>query len=125
MLDGQFHFESHWESLEALAKMGFKVNPHRKKLAGLDEVLDFYRHWEAQRETLPYEIDGLVVKGDSVPQQKSLGWTAKAPRWAIAFKFAAQQPETDVEDINRSVGRTGALTPGAFPREVNIPGVTG
>ncbi len=124
MVDGKFHFQSHWESLEALAKMGFKVNPHRKKLAGLDEVLDFYRHWEAQRESLPYEIDGLVVKVDSVPQQKSLGWTAKAPRWAIAFKFAAQQAETVVEDINVSVGRTGALTPVAFLRGVNIAGVT-
>src|SRR5216683_473875 len=124
LVDGQFHFESHWESLEALAKMGFKVNPHRKKFAGLDELLDFYRHWEAQRESLPYEIDGLVVKVDSVRQQQSLGWTAKAPRWAIAFKFAAQQAETVVEDINVSVGRTGALTPVAFLRGVNIAGVT-
>src|SRR5216684_4621062 len=124
LVDGQSHFESHWESLEALAKMGFKVNPHRKKLAGLDEVLDFYRHWEGNRESLPYEIDGLVVKVDSVRQQKSLGWTAKAPRWAIAFKFAAQQAETVVEDINVSVGRTGALTPVAFLRAVIIAGVT-
>jgi DNA ligase (NAD+) len=73
---------------------------------------------------LPYEIDGLVIKVDSVRQQKSLGWTAKAPRWAIAFKFAAQQAETVVEDINVSVGRTGALTPVAFLRGVNIAGVT-
>jgi DNA ligase (NAD+) len=124
LVDGQFHFESHWESLEALAKMGFKVNPHRKKLAGLDEVLDFYRNWEGNRESLPYEIDGLVVKVDSVRQQKSLGWTAKAPRWAIAFKFAAQQAETVVDDINVSVGRTGTLTPVAFLRGVNIAGVT-
>lgn len=124
LVDGQFHFESHWESLEALKKMGFKVNPHAKKFAGLDELLEFYRHWEAQRESLPYEIDGLVVKVDSVRQQQSLGWTAKAPRWAIAFKFAAQQAETVVEDINVFVGRTGALTPVAFLRAVNIAGVT-
>src|SRR5437667_328222 len=124
LVDGQFHFESHWESLEALKKMGFKVNPHAKKFAGLDELLEFYRHWEAQRESLPYEIDGLVVKVDSVRQQQLLGWTAKAPRWAIAFKFAAQQAETVVEDISVSVGRTGALTPVAFLRAVNIAGVT-
>jgi len=124
LVDGQFHFESHWESLEALKKMGFKVNPHAKKFAGLDELLEFYRHWEEQRESLPYEIDGLVVKVDSVRQQQSLGWTAKAPRWAIAFKFAAQQAETVVEDINVFVGRTGALTPVAFLRAVNIAGVT-
>jgi DNA ligase (NAD+) len=124
LVDGQFHFESHWESLEALKKMGFKVNSHAKKFAGLDELLEFYRHWEAQRESLPYEIDGLVVKVDSVRQQQSLGWTAKAPRWAIAFKFAAQQAETVVEDINVFVGRTGALTPVAFLRAVNIAGVT-
>jgi len=124
LVDGRFHFESHWESLEALKKMGFKVNPHAKKFAGLDELLEFYRHWEEQRESLPYEIDGLVVKVDSVRQQQSLGWTAKAPRWAIAFKFAAQQAETEVEDINVFVGRTGALTPVAFLRAVNIAGVT-
>jgi DNA ligase (NAD+) len=124
LVDGQFHFESHWESLEALKKMGFKVNPHAKKFSGLDELLEFYRHWEAERESLPYEIDGLVVKVDSVRQQQSLGWTAKAPRWAIAFKFAAQQAETVVEDISVSVGRTGALTPVAFLRAVNIAGVT-
>ncbi len=124
LVDGKFHFESHWESLEALKKMGFKVNLHAKKFDGLDELLDFYRHWEAHRESLPYEIDGLVVKVDLVRQQEALGWTAKAPRWAIAFKFAAQQAETIVEDINVSVGRTGALTPVAFLRAVNIAGVT-
>jgi DNA ligase (NAD+) len=124
LVDGKFHFESHWESLEALKKMGFKVNLHAKKFDGLHELLDFYRHWEEHRESLPYEIDGLVVKVDSVRQQQALGWTAKAPRWAIAFKFAAQQAETVVEDISISVGRTGALTPVAFLRAVNIAGVT-
>ena len=111
LVDGQFHYDSHWESLEALAKMGFKVNPRRKKCAGLDDVLEFYREWEAKRETLPYEIDGVVLKVDSIRQQQALGWTAKAPRWAIAFKFAAQQAETVIEDIEVQVGRTGALTP--------------
>ncbi len=124
LVDGRFHYDSHWESLEALAKMGFKVNSHRKICAGLDEVLEFYRQWEAKRETLPYEIDGVVLKIDSVRQQQILGWTAKAPRWAIAFKFAAQQAETVIEDIEVQVGRTGALTPVASLKPVNIGGVT-
>jgi DNA ligase (NAD+) len=124
LVDGRFYCESHWESLEALVKMGFKVNPYRKKCAGLDDLLEFYRHWENKRESLPYEIDGVVVKVDSVKQQQSLGWTAKAPRWAIAFKFAAHQAETTIEDIQVYVGRTGALTPVAFLKPVNIGGVT-
>ncbi len=124
LVNGQTHFESQWESLATLEKMGFKVNPYRKKCAGLDELLEFYRQWETQRESLPYEIDGVVVKVDSVKQQHSLGWTAKAPRWAIAFKFAAPQAETLVDDIQVFVGRTGALTPVAFLKPVIIGGVT-
>jgi len=124
LVDGQPYFDSHWESLEALFKMGFKVNPRRKKCAGLDDVLEFYREWESKRETLPYEIDGVVLKVDSVRQQTALGWTAKAPRWAIAFKFAAQQAETVIEDIQVYVGRTGALTPVACLKPVSIGGVT-
>jgi DNA ligase (NAD+) len=124
LVDGRPYFDSHWESLEALAKMGFKVNTHRKKCADLDDVLQFYSHWEEKRETLPYEIDGIVLKVDSVPQQGALGWTAKAPRWAIAFKFAAHQAETTIEDIEINVGRTGALTPVACLTPVNIGGVT-
>jgi DNA ligase (NAD+) len=123
-VEGRFYCESHWESLEALVKMGFKVNPYRKKCAGLDDLLEFYQHWENKRESLPYEIDGVVVKVDSVKQQQALGWTAKAPRWAIAFKFAAHQAETSIEDIQVYVGRTGALTPVAFLKPVNIGGVT-
>src|SRR5580658_9981354 len=91
LVDGQFVRDSHWESLEELSSMGFKVNSHRKRCTGLDDVLEFYRHWESKRESLAYEIDGVVVKVDSVPQQLQLGWTAKAPRWAIAFKFPAHQ----------------------------------
>ena len=124
LVEGQFYYPSHWESLEALNKLGFKVNLFRKKCANLDELLEFYRHWESKRETLPYEIDGVVVKVDSVKQQLALGWTAKAPRWAIAFKFAAHQAETAIQDIQVYVGRTGALTPVAFLKPVNLAGVT-
>jgi DNA ligase (NAD+) len=124
LVDGQFLRESHWESLEELSRMGFKVNSHRKKCAGLDEVLEFYRHWGSKRNSLAYEIDGVVVKVDSVPQQRLLGWTAKAPRWAIAFKFPAHQEQTVVENIGVQVGRTGTLTPVAHLKAVNLSGVT-
>jgi DNA ligase (NAD+) len=124
LVDGRFHFDSHWESLEALANMGFKVNPRRKKCSGLDELLDFCREWESKRESLPYQIDGVVVKVDSVRQQQTLGWTAKAPRWAIAFKFPAEQRPTTIENIEVQVGRTGTLTPVAHLAPVVVGGVT-
>src|SRR5579871_6909942 len=117
-LDGQ------WEALESLREMGFKVNPYRKLCADIGEVLDFCAHWEARRDELPYEIDGVVVKVDSVAQQQRLGFTAKAPRWAIAFKYAARQAVTTVEGIEVQVGRTGALTPVARLKPVEVGGVT-
>jgi DNA ligase (NAD+) len=112
-----------WESLETLHKMGFKVNAHRKKCAGIEELVAFCKEWEEKRDSLPLEIDGVVAKVDSVEQQTKLGWTAKAPRWAIAFKFPAQQAQTLVEDITVNVGRTGAVTPTAMFKPVNIGGV--
>jgi DNA ligase (NAD+) len=115
---------SHWESLEKLAAAGFKVNPHRKKCSGLEELQDFIREWETKRESLPYEIDGVVAKIDSIEQQQRLGWTAKAPRWAIAFKYPARQSSTVLENIEVQVGRTGALTPVAHLKPVSIGGVT-
>jgi DNA ligase (NAD+) len=124
LIDGQPAFDSHWESLETMARFGFKVNPHRRICADVEEVLEFCRDWEARREELPYEIDGVVVKIDSVPQQRQLGWTAKAPRWAIAFKYAARQAETVVESVEVQVGRTGALTPVARLKPVEVGGVT-
>jgi DNA ligase (NAD+) len=90
----------------------------------MDKVLEFCREWEAQREALPYEIDGVVLKVDSVEQQRQLGFTAKAPRWAIAFKYAARQVETEVTDITVQVGRTGALTPVANLAPRVVSGVT-
>ncbi len=124
LVDGAPHYESHWESLEALARMGFKVNPHRRLCRDAEEVIAFWQEWSEQRERLPYEIDGVVVKVDSTAQQRLLGWTAKAPRWAIAFKYAARQAETVVEDISVQVGRTGTLTPVAHLRPVEVGGVT-
>jgi DNA ligase (NAD+) len=124
LVHGKFHYDSHWESLEELARMGFKVNTHRRKCAGLEGVLEFYKSWGSKRESLNYEIDGIVVKVDSIRQQSLLGWTAKAPRWAIAFKFPAHQEQTVVESIEVQVGRTGTLTPVAHLKAVKIAGVT-
>ena len=108
MVDGKPYLESQWEALETLSAWGFKVNPNRRLCAGYDELRATCAEWEKLRETLPYEIDGVVAKVDSIPQQRGLGWTAKAPRWAIAFKFSARQAETLVENIGVQVGRTGA-----------------
>src|SRR6185437_15154873 len=97
--DGDSFLSSHHQSLEALEKAGFKVNPHRLLTSDLDNVLEFINKMEAQREKLPYEIDGIVVKVDSTKQWKQLGFTGKAPRWAIAYKYAARSGVTQIEDI--------------------------
>lgn len=116
--------ETHWENLEELDRLGFKVNPHRRRCHNAEEVLAFCAEWENKRETLPYEIDGVVVKVDSFARQQQLGWTSKAPRWAIAYKYAARQASTVVENIEVQVGRTGALTPVAHLQPVPVGGVT-
>ena len=124
LVDGERHYASHWESLEALVRMGFKVNPRRKLCKNVDELLAFCNEWESKRDDLPFEIDGVVAKIDSLAQQKRLGYTAKAPRWAIAYKYAARQAVTTVENIEVQVGRTGALTPVAHLDPVVVGGVT-
>jgi DNA ligase (NAD+) len=124
LADGQPAFDSHWTSLDELSRMGFKVNPHRQLCRGVEEVLAFCAGWEARRAELPYEIDGIVLKVDSVEQQRLLGFTARSPRWAIAYKFPARQAVTTVERIEVQVGRTGALTPVAHLKPVEVGGVT-
>jgi DNA ligase (NAD+) len=124
LVDGKAPFASQWQTLEWLASRGFKVNQHRRLCNSFDEVLTFCRAWEAQREQLPYEIDGVVIKVDSGDQQLALGWTARSPRWAIAFKYAARQAVTEIENIDVQVGRTGALTPVAHLKPVLVGGVT-
>jgi DNA ligase (NAD+) len=123
LVDGKPAMGSHWQSLEHLASLGFKVNPLRRLCASIDELIAFCNEFEQQRESLPFEIDGVVAKVDSIEQQRKLGYTAKAPRWAIAYKYAAREAETVVEDILVQVGRTGALTPVAVLREVEVGGV--
>jgi DNA ligase (NAD+) len=122
--EGRPAMDGQWQALEQLSKAGFKVNPHRKLCQSVDQVLAFCSEWEERREHLPYEIDGVVVKIDSVAQQQQLGFTAKAPRWAIAYKYPARQAITTVESIGVNVGRTGALTPVAFLKPVQVGGVT-
>src|SRR5215472_15541596 len=122
--EGRPVLDSHWQSLEELRRLGFRVNPHGKVCKSIDEVVGFCASWEVKREDLPYEIDGVVVKVDSVEQQRQLGVTAKAPRWAIAYKYPARQATTSVESIEVQVGRTGALTPVAHLKPVEVGGVT-
>ena len=124
LADGTAIFDSHWAALKALAAIGFRVSPHRARLRGLDELVVFRDKWLGQRESLPYEIDGLVFKVNSVKTQQRLGATSKAPRWSIACKPAAQQAETVVRDIEVQVGRTGAITPRAILEPVPVGGVT-
>ena len=121
---GGLAFDTHWAALEALATIGFKVSTGRARLRGVDEVAAFRDEWLGKRESLPYDIDGLVFKVDALALQQRLGATAKAPRWAIACKPAAQQAETVVRDIEVQVGRTGAVTPRAVLEPVFVGGVT-
>lgn len=115
---------THMEALELLRQLGLKVNPHAALCAGIDEVIAYCRRWEAARSDLPYEIDGVVVKVNPLHLYERLGTTAKTPRWAIAYKFAAEQATTVVERIEVNVGRTGAVTPMAILRPVRLAGTT-
>jgi len=124
LVDGHTIFDRHSEALKALLAAGFKVNPNHRLVHSIEEVWKFIGEWEAERETLPYETDGIVVKVDRVGLQQELGFTGKAPRWAIAFKYAARSGETQIEDIQVQVGRTGKLTPVAWLTPVPIGGTT-
>ena len=117
-------FESHWEVLEALTAAGFPVNPRSERCPDIEAVLDYARRLEAERDTLGYDADGVVVKVNNLEQQRRLGATSHHPRWAIAFKFAARQATTRVLDITINVGKTGALTPAASLEPVELAGVT-
>jgi DNA ligase (NAD+) len=124
LAEGRPIFERHSQVLKALQAVGFKVNPHHKLAHDLKQVMEFVNQTDAMRDKLPYEIDGVVVKVDRIGLQDELGFTGKAPRWAIAYKFAARAGETQIEDIFVSVGRTGKLTPVAALKPVSIGGTT-
>ncbi len=114
---------SQWELLETLREWGFRTNPNSRVCAGIDAVLDVVREWETQRHTLDYDTDGIVVKVNSRALQDELGQVSRSPRWAIAFKYPAEQARTVVREIRVQVGRTGALTPVAIMDPVEVGGV--
>ena len=122
--DGQTFFDRQSKAMDAMEMAGFKVNPNRKLAKNLDEVWKFIQSWEAKRESLPYEIDGIVIKVDRTAWQRELGFTGKAPRWAIAYKYAARGGVTKIENIVPQVGRTGKLTPVAWLTPIPIGGTT-
>src|SRR5438876_11817993 len=117
-------FATHWEKLALLRELGLRTNPHNELCETLEGVKDKYRRMLAMRHELPYEIDGSVIKVDSEDQRRRLGAVSRTPRWAIAYKFPAEEEATTIEDIFVSVGRTGALTPVAELKPVYVGGVT-
>ncbi|MGD6957516.1 NAD-dependent DNA ligase LigA [Rossellomorea aquimaris] len=121
---GDTGVNSHSEGLDKLESLGFKTNPERKQCATIEEVIDFVGKWTDQRPNLSYDIDGIVIKVNSLEQQKQLGTTAKSPRWAIAFKFPAEEVVTVLREIELSVGRTGVVTPTAILAPVRVAGTT-
>jgi len=124
LTNGRTYFDRHWQTLTALDHAGFKVNPNRKLVHSMSEVWEFIQQWEEKRDSLPYEIDGIVVKVDRTALQDELGFTGKAPRWAIAYKYAARAGITQLENVRWQVGRTGKLTPVAELAPVSIGGTT-
>lgn len=124
LVKGAEPFARHSQSLEALSKLGFKVNPNWRLCPSFEDVLAYIEHWESKRDKLDYEIDGIVVKVDDTRLWEELGSTAKSPRWAVAYKYAARQATTRVMDIRAQVGRTGTLTPVADLEPVDVGGVT-
>ena len=122
LVGSNFNFTTQFESLERARQMGFKVPKESKLCNTIDEVFEFINHWDHARHDLPYETDGVVVKVNSLYQQEELGFTAKAPRWAMAYKFKAEQVSTVLNEITYQVGRTGAITPVANLEPVELAG---
>jgi len=115
---------THWETMEYLKSLGFKTNPNNRLLNSIEQVAEFHHTWEAKRESLPYEADGIVVKVNQLALQERLGDVGREPRWSIAYKFAAVEATTLLKSIEISVGRTGTLNPYAVLEPVSVGGVT-
>lgn len=124
LLSTSIEFVSQSENLETLINLGFKVNKNYKVCRDINEVLEFCKYWEQRRKELPYEIDGVVIKINNLKQQEKLGSIAKSPRWAVAYKFKAEQSRTKLHKVRWQVGRTGALTPVADLEPVFLAGST-
>ena len=118
------YYKTHWESLEAVKKFGFHVCEHNKLCTSIEDVLEFIHIWEEKRFSLSYDIDGIVIKVNNYAQQQELGFTAKSPRWAISYKYKAQEVETVLDRVTYQVGRTGAVTPVANLHPVLLAGTT-
>ncbi|GAB4270161.1 NAD-dependent DNA ligase LigA [Thermincola ferriacetica] len=123
-VQGQAPVKTHLEGLHLLKDLGFRINPNIVLLPNINEVIDYCQNWTEKRHDLPYEIDGMVIKVNSLAQQAALGFTSKSPRWAIAYKFPAEQAVTKVKRIYVRVGRTGVLTPTAELEPVRVAGST-
>jgi len=117
-------FKTHWETIQALKGWGLKVNPFIKICQGIDEVMEYHKEIEGKRDSLPYELDGVVVKVNSLELQDRLGILTRSPRWALAYKFKPRQATTRIKEIVVGVGRTGALTPVAIMEPIEVGGVT-
>ncbi|MCX7743120.1 MAG: NAD-dependent DNA ligase LigA [Flavobacteriales bacterium] len=124
VISPELSFETHYESVLKAKEWGFKVNPYLRKCTSLHEVKQYIEHWEKKRFELDYDTDGIVIKVNSFKLQRLLGETAKAPRWAIAYKYKAEQAATILQDIVFQVGRTGAITPVAVLKPVQLAGTT-
>jgi len=124
LVNGRAPLPEHWQVLDNLARLGFKVNPNRRLCHSFEELLKFIHEWESQRDSLDYEIDGIVIKVNDTRLWEELGSTAKSPRWAVAYKYPARQATTVVKNIRPQVGRTGTLTPVADLEPVDVGGVT-
>ena len=124
LLGEQLPAEGHFENLEAARQWGFKISEGMKKVSTVDEILDFINYWDTERKNLPVATDGIVLKVNSLRQQRALGFTAKSPRWAIAYKFKAERACTELLEVTYQVGRTGAVTPVANMTPVQLAGTT-
>ena len=116
------HAETHWELLQKAKSWGFRTSRESKLCKSMHEVKEFISYWEEKRHELPFEIDGIVLKVNSLKQQQQLGYTAKSPRWAMAYKFKAEKVETELQSVSYQVGRTGAITPVANLKPVLLAG---
>ena len=122
LLGEELPCDGHYENLQAAAGWGFKISEHTKKAHSLEEVFEYIRYWDTERKNLPVATDGIVLKVNSMRQQKNLGFTAKSPRWAIAYKFQAERALTRLNKVTYQVGRTGAVTPVANLDPVQLSG---
>ncbi len=124
LLGEELPSDGHYENLQAAARWGFKISQGMKKAKTVDEVFDFINYWDQERKNLPVATDGIVLKVNSLRQQRALGFTAKSPRWAIAYKFKAERACTELLEVTYQVGRTGAVTPVANMAPVQLAGTT-